>query len=53
MKEYGLVLFIYTSIYVFVFLFICLCMDIHIYICIYGYWSKFPIIRGPIFGFPL
>ena len=19
----------------------------------YGYWSKFPIIRGPIFGFPL
>ena len=20
---------------------------------IYGYWSKFPIIRGPIFGFPL
>ena len=24
-----------------------------IYIYIYGYWSKFPIIRGPIFGFPL
>ena len=19
----------------------------------FGYWSKFPIIRGPIFGFPL
>ena len=20
---------------------------------VYGYWFKFPIIRGPIFGFPL
>ena len=20
---------------------------------VFGYWSKFPIIRGPIFGFPL
>ena len=20
---------------------------------VYGYWSKFPIIRGPIYGFPL
>ena len=25
----------------------------HVYNCSYGDWSKFPIIRGPIFRFPL
>ena len=29
------------------------CYDPAFVVVLYEYWSEFPIIRGPIFGFPL